>query len=194
MFSRLKGALDSLEESARTTRQNLASPPPQQTPNRSSSSNRVRDGSRARNAATIVKSRERDPGDFESDFSAPNSRSGTPVQKDDNEKEKGDVANGNGNVNGNVNGDGKGGGGGGESGEKEKIVVNSTVEAGNELPADVKAKLRKLEKMETKYTGMAFTCIDLVIIPYIDFWCFVIYRTPSIIPRYAWKSSIDRAI
>jgi len=142
MFSRLKGALDSLEESARSTRQNLATPPPPQPPlNRSGSTNRTRDGSRARNAASIVKDRERDPGDFESDFGdGPNSRPSTPAQNQegtDKEKSGGITSTETNEKNGQLD-------------EKPKPTM---VENG-ELPAEVKTKLRKLEKMETKYTGL----------------------------------------
>lgn len=91
--------------------------------------------------ASLVKDRERDPGDFESDFGdAPNSRPSTPAQKEDNtDKEKNTGV-----TNAGMNE---------KSGEMDEKSKSTQLENG-ELSTEVKTKLRKLEKMETKYTGL----------------------------------------
>ena len=83
--------------------------------------------------------KEQDPGDFESDFSdgVVTAQPGTPVQKgtgdEKEDREKKD----------------------GMTGEKKEGGAREQKEspAGAELPQDVRIKLRKLEKMEAKYTG-----------------------------------------
>lgn len=160
MFSRLKNFADSLEESARTAAQrNLASPPPAPLQRTPSASRREglhdRSSSRSRNPISAIKEQERDPADFESDFSSEGfltPRAGTPVPS-------GAPANGgSGSAEEKKDGESTEGANGGP---EKKDVTGGTAVTGNsstlsvsELPSDVRLKLRKLEKIEAKYSGM----------------------------------------
>jgi hypothetical protein len=160
MFARFKNFADSLEESARTAaaRNSLSSPPPpapglQRSSSTSSKAPREaqqqRDSSKVRSAASIVKERERlnVPDEFDSDFSDI-SRTGTPAPG---EKEADD---------GNADKDSKAPveGERDASSEKAQVAAEKKEYSVSDLPSEVRVKLRKLEKMEGKYTGMSNSC------------------------------------
>ncbi|KAJ6262889.1 hypothetical protein Dda_1446 [Drechslerella dactyloides] len=180
MFTRLKNFADSLEESARTAAQrNLASPQPtiQRTPStrRDGSSGGPSSTAKPRNAVSALKDRERerDPAEFDSDFSSEGGmtpRTGTPVPPanggtaaassgvgtGDEKKTGGESQAGEGGTErkdaGEVGGNDSGGGGGSSSGGGGNNSGGTFNVA--ELPSEIRLKLRKLEKIESKYSEL----------------------------------------
>jgi len=72
---------------------------------------------------------------------------------------------------------------GSENGEKSEKPADPVPRASTELPSDVRAKLLKLEKMESKYKGMCYVFAILQGL--------IGYRTPTILSHRTWSRYID---
>jgi hypothetical protein len=62
----------------------------------------------------------------------------------------------------------------------------STASPSSELPADVRAKLRKLEKLESRYQGRLPASHIVIILTF--------HRTPQVVPDSTCSRRVDRAV